>query len=363
MKILALTRYGRLGASSRLRTFQFLPTFEKEGLNELIQPLFDDEMLRIKYKKKNYGVRWILSAYWNRLRQLFGRHRFDLIWIEKEALPWMPAFFEKALLGGVPYVLDYDDAIFHNYDLHRSFWVRHLFGKKIDRLMKGARLVVAGNEYLAQRALKAGAVWVEVVPTVIDLNRYGLSLHSRVKSNVPRIVWIGSPSTVKYLAMLEPALVALAERIEFRLRVIGGIIQMPGVDIECVPWSEKSEVQAIIECDIGVMPLADSPWELGKCGYKLIQYMACSLPVVASPIGVNKKIVRDGINGFLARSPEDWVTSMERLLLNEGLRQSFGRAGRQCVEAEYCVQEVGPRLLEFLKKAGEINGQASGPIS
>ncbi|TWD86096.1 glycosyltransferase involved in cell wall biosynthesis [Variovorax beijingensis] len=352
MKILALTRYGRLGASSRLRTMQFLPLLKTAGMDGLISPLFGDAMLINKYKRRQYSAGAVLKAYGNRVAQLLHRHHFDLIWIEKEALPWTPALCERVLLSGVPYVLDYDDAIFHKYDQHRSVWVRWLLGRRIDRLMADARLVIAGNDYLAQRARKAGARWVEVLPTVVDLERYAAKPPNQRRVDIPYIVWIGSPSTVKYLAALEAPLAALAARSPFKLRVIGGSLKMTGVDVECVPWTEESEVQSIAECDIGVMPLNDSPWERGKCGYKLIQYMACGLPVVASPIGVNTKIVRDGVNGFLVTSADAWVGKLEQLLRDADLRRSMGREGRRSVEAEYCVQQAGPLLANLLVKAG-----------
>ena len=309
-------------------------------------------MLQKKYLTGQYGVGSSLIAYAARVRQMMHRHRFDLLWIEKEALPWLPVWFERSLLKGVPYVLDYDDALFHNYDLHRSQWVRYLLGRRIDRLMAGARLVIGGNDYLAQRARDAGAPWVEVVPTVIDLRRYVVKPGRRQQTKVPRIVWIGSPSTVVYLAELEEPLRALAQRLAFKLRVIGGTLDMRGVDVECVRWTEDSEVESISECDIGIMPLTDSPWERGKCGYKLIQYMACGLPVVASPVGVNPQIVHDGVNGFLADGPAAWLSRLEQLLGDAALRASMGTAGRRRVEAEFSVQQVAPRLGRLLLEAG-----------
>lgn len=282
---------------------------------------------------------------------MLGGSETRLLWIEKEALPWFPAWVERALLGKIPYVLDYDDALFHNYDLHPSRAVRAVLGHRIDALMRGARLVIAGNEYLAQRAQEAGARWVEIVPTVIDLDRY----HVRgavSNSEMLRIVWVGSPSTVHYLRLVEESLAELGKRFRFRLRVVGAKISMSGVDIECLPWSEDSEVASIAECDIGIMPLKDSPWERGKCGYKLIQYMACGLPVVASPVGVNTQIVRDGENGFLADTPEAWERALGQLLQQTSSREAMGRAGRSRVEKEYCVQQVAPRLAMLLKQAG-----------
>jgi glycosyltransferase involved in cell wall biosynthesis len=126
---------------------------------------------------------------------------------------------------------------------------------------------------------------------------------------------------------------------------------MAGVEVECVPWTEASEVAAIAECDIGVMPLFDSPWERGKCGYKLIQYMACGLPVVASSVGVNGQIVQEGISGFLADTAQAWVTVLAKLLADAALRQRMGHAGRLRVEQEYCLQVTGPRLVGLLRSA------------
>jgi glycosyltransferase involved in cell wall biosynthesis len=192
-----------------------------------------------------------------------------------------------------------------------------------------------------------------VIPTVIDLKRYGEQQGTASKQlfqdSRPRIVWIGSPSTVRYLQLLSEPLQALAKRHAFVLRVIGGgTVGIPGVQVESLPWSEDTEVKNISECAIGVMPLLDTSWERGKCGYKLIQYMACGLPVVASSVGVNMEIVRQGGNGFLADTPEEWCVALEKLLKEEGLRQSMGKAGRQLVEDFYCAQKTGPKISKLL---------------
>ena len=352
LKVLLLTRYGRLGASSRLRMLQFLPFLESKGIVCDVKPLLDDVLLRTKYLEARYRPSQMLGTYVSRLWELIRRNRYNLIWIEKEALPWLPASLERFLLRGIPYVLDFDDALFHHYDLHRSKAVRRLLGHRIDFLMAGARLVIGGNDYLAERARRAGAPWVEVLPTVIDRDRYPLHRPAR-QDDVPRIVWIGSPSTIGYLAALGASLAVLAKHVAFTLRVIGSTLEMPGVDVECVMWTEQSEAAAISECDIGIMPLKDSSWERGKCGYKLIQYMACALPVVASPVGVNTQIVRDGVNGLLAASPEDWVAKLTQLLSDVPMRERMGRAGREFVESEYCLQQIAPRLANLLLKAGD----------
>ena len=114
-------------------------------------------------------------------------------------------------------------------------------------------------------------------------------------------------------------------------------------------WTEASVVASIAACDIGIMPLLNSPWEQGKCGYKLIQYMACNLPVVASKVGANVDIVRNGENGFLAETEQEWVMALDRLLTDSDLCSKMGSAGRQRVEADYCIQKTGPKLAQLLK--------------
>lgn len=350
-KVLVLTKYGSLGASSRMRFLQYLPWLQQAGVEVTVQPLLSDELLVARYQRGAFGLWPVLRAYADRLLALRECRHFDLVWIEKEALPWFPVWIERWLLRRAPYDLDFDDAIFHNYDLHRFAWVRRVYGRRIDHLMEGARLVIAGNHYLADRARAAGARRVEVIPTVVDLARYPAKQAYAVTAK-PRIVWIGSPTTVQYLLELAEPLAALALRQPFTLRVIGGgTVTMPGVDVESLPWSEDTEASVIAECDVGIMPLRDTPWEQGKCAYKLIQYMACGLPTVASPIGANCDVVIEGETGFFADTAYAWVEKMELLLGDVALRQHMGQAGRARVEARYCVQQTAPKLVQFLTEA------------
>lgn len=341
---------------------QYLPWLQQAGLEATVQPLLSDDLLTGRYRQGGYGLGALSAAYGARVRTLWHRRQFDLLWIEKEVLPWMPLWLERGLLHGTPYVLDYDDAVFHQYDMHPNPWLRRLYGRRLDGLMASAALVVGGNNYLAQRARDAGAMWVERVPTVVDLVRYAPKIHAPVNGieasggsgKVPRIVWIGSPATVHYLELLHEPLQTLATKVRFKLRVIGGgRIDLPGVDVESVAWSEDTEADSIRVCDIGAMPLLDSPWERGKCGYKLIQYMASGLPVVASNVGVNSEIVQQGQSGFLASTGLEWVAGLDRLLNDVSLRVHMGQLGRQRVERAYCIQHTGPRMAELLMKAGQ----------
>jgi len=346
-RLLVLSRYGALGASSRLRMMQFLPLLEARGFEITVQPLIGDPALRERYGRGSHGAGALLRSYATRLRALAASGSFDVAWIEKEALPWLPASLERLLLR-TRYVLDFDDAIFHGYDRHPSKLVRRLFGQRIDTLMRHAALVIAGNDYLAARAQAAGARRVETIPTVVDLDRYPAA-GGPPPADPPRIAWIGSPSTLRYLRMLAGPLRELAARRDFRLRVIGGgPLSLPGVQVESLAWDEAREAALLQACSIGVMPLPDGPWERGKCGYKLVQYMACGMPVVASPVGANVSLVGGRDVGFLASDGEAWVDRLAALLDDRGLRDRLGRNGRRLVEREYSVQAQIERLSSLL---------------
>lgn len=354
LQVLALTKYGRLGASSRLRSYQYFPWLESAGIEVQAQALIDDHMLARKYQYGGHRPAEIARSYSRRIGAMLRKGSADLVWVEKEALPWFPVHLETALLRSTPYLLDYDDAIFHTYDSHRFSVVRKVFGRRLDKLMEGAATVVAGNQYLASRAAEAGAGCIHLLPTVIDLKRYEPRNDCDVKSDSapPRVVWIGSPSTLKYLRQIGPALGKLASQFSFVLRVIGGgPIEIPGVRTEIVDWSESTEVAQLSDCRVGIMPLLDSPWERGKCGYKLIQYMACGLPVVASPVGANVGIVDAGRTGLFADSADQWVDKLGELLADKERSIQMGQAGRAKVESMYCIQRTAPRLAEIFHEA------------
>jgi glycosyltransferase involved in cell wall biosynthesis len=353
MRILLLTRYGRLGASSRLRTYQYLPYFKTHNIEVTLAPFFDDVYLEGLYSGER-SIKKIIKWYFRRLRAMLSANRYDLIWVEKELLPWLPASIELNLLPRkIPMVVDYDDAIFHRYDQQSNTIIRAILGNKIDAVMRRANLVVAGNEYIAQHARNAGASRVEILPTVVDIERYKNLPHKQ--DSTLTIGWIGSPSTANYLNLVAKALLKTTRNWPVKVVVVGiETNQIGDLPVEAVLWHEETEVAEIQRMDIGIMPLPDKPWEWGKCGYKLIQYMACGKPVVASPIGVNSTIVKHGVNGFLAGNEDEWVEALNTLCGNPVLRQQFGIKGREQVECDYSLQMAAPKLVALLKSVIEI---------
>lgn len=348
MNLLALTRYGNLAASSRLRIGQYVPRLAAEGHAVRISPLLDNDALLHFYRTGQHSPPMLARDYRKRIGECIHLQGVDAIWLEKELLPWCPAFLECRLLRGRPYVVDYDDATFHNYDLHPNPLLRRMFRRKIDSVMRNAALVVAGNEYLAGRATAAGARRVEVLPTVVDLARYTAVKGVR-QSNTFTVGWIGSPSTTRYLHSLEEVFRTLAKESPFQLRLIGAAPFHPGgVPVISVPWQEATEANELQAMDVGIMPLDHSPWELGKCGCKLIQYMACGLPVVASPVGMNPTLVQQGANGWLAATPAEWLAALRSLRDSPDMRAHMGRAGRMQVEVRYQLDVTAPKLLKWL---------------
>lgn len=355
MKMTLFSKYSPAGASSRYRSYQYLPALAAAGVHCPVSPLFDDAYLSHKYAYGRASPASVLRALIRRLWAVLTLPRHSVVVIEYELLPYFPALLERWLAWrGCCMVVDYDDALFHQYDEHRSFWVRLLLGRKIATVMRLAHTVIAGNEYLANYARRAGATRVEIIPTVIDLERYpAASAATRAKEFT--IGWVGSPSTAPYLKAIAPALAETCKDGRARVRLVGsGPIDLPGVPLDIIPWQEETEVDEIHRFDIGIMPLPDEPWARGKCGFKLIQYMACSLPVVASPVGVNTEIVDVGINGRLATSHGEWIKALQDLQQDKAARQRMGEAGRLKVEQRYCLQQAAPRLIKILSEASEV---------
>jgi glycosyltransferase involved in cell wall biosynthesis len=353
-RVLLLSRYSHQGASSRLRTLQYVDELSQRGFDFTVDHLLGDAYLDDLYAGRATAWAPVARAYARRAGLRDSLRSFDVVWLEKEAFPWLPALAERWLLAGdTPLVVDYDDAIFHRYDTHPSALVRRVLGTKIDAVMRRAQVVVAGNAYLAERAGAAGAARIEIVPTAVDLERY--VVRDSTASLAPFTVgWIGTPQTARHLVDMAPALRRVAAAGDTRFVFVGC---PPGLDLgvayEARPWSEATEVDDLRTFDVGVMPLRDAPFERGKCGYKLIQYMACAKPVVASPGGVNRQLVTPGVNGYLATTAEEWMNAMDRLQTDRALGQRLGAAGRAPVVERYCLQAAAPRLAALLRRAAD----------
>ncbi len=352
MRVTAFTKYDREAASTRQRVLQYLPHLARAGIQVEVHPLLDDAYVRSLASGRAASRPAIAAAYLRRLAQLIKPQRSDVLWVYAELLPWLPAAFERLVFrSGKPMVYDFDDAFFHAYDDHPSALVRRALGGKLKTLIRGAGQVCAGNEYLRAYAEREGARAI-VLPTVVDIDQYVPV--QRTGGRPLTIGWIGSPSTWDYVRPLLPLLAQISRERGVQIAAIG-----PGAAAEVdrfdgltfTPWSEATEISSVQAMDIGIMPLPDEPWSRGKSGYKLVQYMACGLPVVASPVGVNSEIVENGISGFLASDLGEWRVALSRLMDDAALRVVMGQAGRARAVEAYSLQTHAPRLIEVMKKA------------
>jgi glycosyltransferase involved in cell wall biosynthesis len=290
----------------------------------------------------------VARAYFSRLAVMASTFRYDVLWIEGELLPRCPATIERLLpLFGQRFVVDLDDAIFHSYDLHPNRLVRQLLGRKIDAVFNCATTVIVGNDYLAERARRAGARRVVVVPSTIDHRAY--AERKAALSDKLTVGWIGSSATAQYLQTIAPELEWLCASL--RLRLIG--IDTHGFkcpDVVCRQWSEATELAELAACDIGLAPLVDGPWERGKCGIKAIQYMAIGIPVLAADAGILPSVVRHGETGFVYRNGAEFARYARELINDAGLRRRMGAAGKARVAAHYSshrwVDTIAQELVE-----------------
>jgi glycosyltransferase involved in cell wall biosynthesis len=354
IKLLVLSKYSRKGASSRYRQFQYYPSLEAKGVEIETAPLFDDDYLDRLYSKRS-RLGSVIKSYFRRAGFLLSRPACDVVWVEKELFPWVPWFIEKWFFKilSKPVMADYDDAIFHQYDKHRFSLVRALLGKKCDLVMSHSNAVIVGNSYLAARAEQAGARKVVKIPTVVSEKVF----YPRLAANpIPMVGWIGSMSTAVYLSELRPALVELKKKYNFVFRVVGARLDWTDVPVENIEWTESEEVASVQSFDIGVMPLVDSYWERGKCGFKLVQYMACGKPVVADPVGVNVEIVEDGVNGLLTSSSRTWYEALQSLLEDVSLRQEMGQKGRERFQTHYSLEIWQGTIFELISELAFTKG-------
>jgi glycosyltransferase involved in cell wall biosynthesis len=301
---------------------------------------------------------FLLTGHLRSIFHLFVSANSDIIFVHREITPLGPPIFEwfiaKVLRKRI--IFDFDDAIWINdgHDSQLMWWLKCRW--KIALICKWSWKVCVGNEYLADFA-KKHSDHVVVVPTVVDTDVHkptpNLEPSNRSQEGIDRRIvlgWTGSHSTLSYLISIQRALVELEQKCDFEFVVIAN--QAPNFQIpnlKFIKWQQESEVEDLSQIDIGVMPLPDEEWTKGKCGFKLIQYGALEIPSIASPIGVNTSIVKEGENGFLASTHEEWVEKLSLLIENKELRRKLGSAGRQTVVEKYSVEANKEKWLAIFE--------------
>lgn len=347
MKVLVLPKYDQNGASSRYRSYNYLPYFDENKITYKFKPLLGKSYINELYKRRKLLVllQQIFGVFKRVYFLLFTSEKYNLIIIEKELFPNFPYFFEKFLLHGKRYTLDFDDYIAADYKIN---FIKRIFLKnKIDRLSQRAVFVTVGNHWYFQEIKSENLLYL---PTVINLDKYK-NIKENHAAEIVTIVWIGSPSTSHYLNIIAPVLSELAERYTIALKIIGAEFKLENVEVIQVPWNADTEVEELEGANIGIMPLDNGLWENGKCGFKLIQYMACGLPVIASSSPANEEIIEHGLNGYIAKSEADWYILLETLIRDEQLRKLIGEKARKKIEQNYSYQVWGNKYIDIILNA------------
>jgi glycosyltransferase involved in cell wall biosynthesis len=349
IKVLGLALYGPLAASTRYRLGQYAPGLARQGIDLDIRHLLGDEYLRRRFS--GGAIPWfhLMQNGWKRLGELYSQKDFDLAILYCELFPLLPGWAEQSLLAK-PYIYDFDDAFYLKYSTGKLGIMRPILGNKFDVVMEGAAAITPGNSVLDDYARRRNNN-THLLPTVVDTDRY--MPVTRSQNDIFTVGWIGSPSTAPYLAELIGPLSQLGKESPVRLIVIGGKAPLvPNVTVEEFGWNESTEVALINTFDVGVMPLPDDDWARGKCAFKLIQYMACAVPVVASRVGANIDVVQADC-GFLANSENEWVEALRFIRDQAESGRQMGEAGRTRVEQHYSLRRNLPILTDLIRKTVE----------
>lgn len=332
--ILLLPVSGPRGASSRYRVYQFLPALDAAGVT-----------YRLHLPPTGAG-RGLARAFasWRERRLIRDLARGARVSLVQKRL--FPESLTASLAAAGRLVFDFDDAIFTSPTGDRSAHASRRVERRLHAILAAADVVLAGNRYLADYATQF-ARRIVVLPTVVDTDRYPARRHAG--SGQPIIGWIGHSVNHPYLAAMQPVLLRLAATRPFRLLVVSDKdLALPGIEVENRRWSEDTEVTDILDMDVGIMPMPDDPWSRGKCGLKALQYMAAGVPVVCAAVGANVDIVRDGIDGFTATTPEQWRQALGELCDNVERRVAMGTAARARVRESFSLASATPVLLDTL---------------
>jgi len=345
VKVLGLALYGPLAASTRHRLSQYVPGLAALGIDVDVMPLLNDDYIRRRFSSGQIGFQYVARGLISRAAHLSRQHHYDCAWVQGEVIPMAPAILETAFMR-LPYAYDFDDAYYQKYRSGRIGALEPLLGRKFERVIGKAAAVFPGNENLRAYASQFNDR-ITVVPTVVDHIRYSLRQPHR-DDRALNVGWIGSPSSIRFLKVLAGPLATLAQEAPVRLSVVGGVApDIKGVEVLNIPWSEDTEVAAISEFDVGVMPLVDEPWTRGKCAFKLIQYMACGVPVIGSPVGANCDVVTPEC-GYLAETVEDWLTALRAIRDDPRRAEAMGLSGRERVARLYSLESQLPVIAAGL---------------
>lgn len=345
------------GPSSRFRIYQYLSYLERVGIHCQVRPFMNSRFYRIVYQRGKLHLKlvfFIVSTI-KRIFDLVGIMRFDIVVIHREAFPFGPPILEWiiAKLIKKPCIYDFDDAIYLKESSPSNKIVEFMKSpSKISRIIRMCKYTIAGNEYLEDYAKRfVNANRIMIIPTPIDTEKYSPWPKTDESGRII-LGWIGSHTTSQYLLPLKSVFSKLKSLYpQLKIKLVGtGNLKKLFPESMCIDWRLESEISELRSFNIGIMPLPDSEWAKGKCGFKLIQYMAVGIPMACSPVGANKDIVIDGYNGFLAESEKEWFGAIQKLIDDKELREELGRKGRETVENKYSLKIMAPLFEDVINR-------------
>jgi glycosyltransferase involved in cell wall biosynthesis len=364
-RLLVLAGYPESAAATRFRCCAFFDALRDAGVEPELRPFLDEPTFARFYE--HGGAAWkaraLARAMLRQAATLLRAGRYDGFFVQREAGLVGPALLEVALAEGwsLPMIFDFDDAIW----LHAPGGSRHPIAarllrspRKTHHLLRRATRVVTGSHYRAEFARSHNAD-VTVVPTVVSHARWAplpgrLDGALATRDGVPVVGWVGTHSTAAQLDLVVPALRELSQRgVRFRVRLVGAsrTLDLPGVDVESVPWSLAREVRDFQEIDVGIAPMFDDEWHRGKCGFKQVQLMAVGVPFVSSPGGGAREFLVHGENALVADNDAEWTDSLQALLTDAALRARLARAGRELVVRRLSTEAQAPVVVDVVKSA------------
>ncbi|MBF9223812.1 glycosyltransferase family 4 protein [Hymenobacter ruricola] len=343
--------------SQRFRFEQYIDYLRENGFDSDYSYLISAEDDKVLYSPGNYfgKLKIFLKSAAKRLGNVLDLGKYDIVFIQREAFMIGTTLFEKLFAKSkAKVVFDFDDSIWRNQGEAVGANTKLLFLKNPDKtkdIIAASDLIFAGNEYLANYSRQFNKN-VVIVPTTIDTTEYE---RAKLPPHPGRVCvgWSGSFTTIEHFETAIPALRKLKAKYGDKVyfKVIGdGSYRNEELGIVGLPWRKNTEIEDLSEIDVGIMPLPDTEWAKGKCGLKGLQYMALEIATLMSPVGVNSTIIQDGVNGYLANQPDEWVDKISRLIDNEALRLEMGRAGRQTVVDQYSVISERGHYLQLFRE-------------
>ncbi len=329
---------------------QFLPQY---GWDVQFYPFEDDQLHAALYSSGRHLAKMsgMLRCYLRQLQRVMAGPRADVLFIYREAALIGPAFIERlAKRWRVPIVMDIDDPIFLPYRSPTNGWFSLLkFHHKTYSLFRMSDHVIAINRLIGDHVARYQPA-VTTIPNWVDTEHFRPGPDR--SGEAPRVVWIGSRSTMPNLAALREPIRRLQASHGTPLRVIGvGDVDLPGINVEFRPWSAATEVAELQQADIGLVPVPDAPWNEWKFFLKTIQYLAVGLPVVARRMGSNSEVIQDGVNGFVVETDDEWYDRLRLLVEDAEVRRRMGIAARQSALEHYSVDAQMPRVHGVFSRA------------